>query len=160
MKRADVAGKLIGRLGHYELSSLLANRWIAGTVHDGPVRTVEWDARADQYTVRDADGQTLAITQHGPKRTMHVQLSDGRELPDFSIQKGWLRRYKAIYLADQQFRPVFMLEGRIRVFGNNTLRIEHRDFKSEVTYICDPAMEMVALIVAFLLFNTPNCRAS
>lgn len=159
MKQADLAGKLIGRLGLVEIPKLLANRWIATTVHDGPLRTVEWDARADQYTVRDAAGQTLAVTKHGPQRIMYVVSADGQELPDFSIQKGWLRRYKAIYLADQQFRPVLMLEGRIRVFGNGNLRIEHRDFKSEVTYICDPAMEMAALIVAFLLFNTPNCRA-
>ena len=156
MKR-DRTGKGIGRLGMVGLKSTLGNHWSALTVHEGPGREVSWDQSLDQYTVRDLEGSKLAWTELQPLKVMRIRMENGELLPDFAIQKGWLRRYKHLTIGGENLRPVFMLEGNIRVVGNEIIRVEHRDFKSEVTYICTPEMEMAALVVAFLVFNTPNC---
>ena len=150
-------GKLVGQLGLAAWAGAFTLEWVAQTVHDGPLRKVVWNKRKDCYTVLDADGTKLAWTELRPKQGHFVVLADGSTLPNFWIQRAWFRRYYRIWLDDVAFRPVMMLEGRVRVFGNERLSVEHRDFKSEVTYTCDPELEMAALVVSFLLWNTPNC---
>ena len=156
----DRTGKLVGRLAMFDLRATLGGHWSALTLHEGPSREVIWDQGLDQYTVRDLQGRKLAWTELQPQKMMKIRMANGELLPDFAIQKGWLRRYKQVSLGGEKIRPVFMLEGNIRVVGNATISVEHRDFKSEVTYICAPEMEMGALILAFLVFNTPNCGRS
>ncbi len=153
----DRTGKLIGRLGMVGLKSTLGNQWSALTLHDGPGREVIWDQGRDQYSVKDLEGGKLAWTELLPQKVLCIRHANGELLPDFAIQKGWLRRYKHVTIGGEIIRPVFMLEGNIRVVGNEMIRVEHRDFKSEVTYICTPEMEMGALVLSFLVFNTPNC---
>ena len=153
----DRTGKLIGRLGMVDLSGTIAGHWSARTLQDGSGREVIWDQGRDQYTVKDREGGKLAWTELLPQKIMRIRFANGELLPDFAIQKGWLRRYKHVAIGGETIRPVFMLEGNIRVVGNAIIRVEHRDFKSEVTYICIPEMEMGALVLAFLVFNTPNC---
>ena len=153
----DRTGKLIGRLGMVDLSGTIAGHWSARTLQDGSGLEVIWDQGRDQYTVKDREGGKLAWTELLPQKIMRIRFANGELLPDFAIQKGWLRRYKHVAIGGETIRPVFMLEGNIRVVGNAIIRVEHRDFKSEVTYICIPEMEMGALVLAFLVFNTPNC---
>ena len=155
--KMDRKGKCVGRLGNVGLKSTLGNHWSAQTLHEGPGREVTWDQGRDQYTVKDLEGGKLAWTELLPQKVMRIRLANGELLPDFAIQKGWLRRYKHVTIGGEIIRPVFMLEGNIRVVGNEIIRVEHRDFKSEVTYICTPEMEMGALVLSFLVFNTPNC---
>ncbi len=152
-------GKLVGQLGLAAWSGAFTLEWVARTMHEGPLRKVVWNKREDRYTVLDGEGTKLAWTEFRPKQGYFVVLADGSTLPNFWIQRTWYRRYHRIWLDEIAFRPVMMLEGRVRVFGNDRLRVEHRDYKSEVIYTCDPELEMAALVVSFLLWNTPNCNA-
>jgi hypothetical protein len=162
--RISHTGKLVGQLGLATYSGSFALHrsstllWEAHTVHEGPLRAVSWDRRKDQYTVLDEQGNKLGWTEFRKPLGHVIVLSSGATLPNFHIQRGWFQRYKRIWLGATALRPAFSLEGSVRVFGNELLSVEHRDFKSDVTYICVPEMEIAALIVSFILFNTANCN--
>jgi hypothetical protein len=64
-----------------------------------------------------------------------------------------------VWIDNTKHKAVMMLEGRKRVFGNERLSLEHRDFKSEVRFRCAPGLEVAAVIVAFEVYCTGNCTS-
>ena len=66
---------------------------------------------------------------------------------------------RVVWLEEARYKAVMMLEGRKRVFGNDRLRVEHRDFTNEVRFTCVPELLVPALIVAFEIYCAGNCQA-
>ena len=67
---------------------------------------------------------------------------------------------RVVWLEETRYKAVMMLEGRKRVFGNDRLRLEHRDFTSEVRFRCAPELLVAGIIVAFEVYGAGNCQSS
>ncbi|HEX2749347.1 MAG TPA: hypothetical protein VHM91_15165 [Verrucomicrobiales bacterium] len=125
------------------------------TLDDERVWKVAWDRKTKLATVYDESNTLIGWTERDPREFRQVVLASG-EKPAVSMQDGWLS--SVVWIDDTKHKAVMMLEGRKRVFGNERLRLEHRDFKSEVRFRCAPGLEVAAVIVAFEVYCSGNCQ--
>lgn len=124
------------------------------TLDDGRAWRVTWDRQTELAHVYDQSNTLIGWTERDEKEFRQVVLSSG-EKPPVAIQDKWLSR--VVWIDNTKHKAVMMLEGRKRVFGNDRLSLEHRDFKSEVRFRCAPGLEVAAVIVAFEVYCTGNC---
>lgn len=136
-----------GAIGRYEA---------AATLDSGVTWRVTWDTRTRLAHVFDEKGEPLGWTEPTGKRTRQVVLANGVR-PPVCIEDKWLGRL--VWLDGSRCKAVMMLEGRKRVFGTDRLRLEHRDFTSEVRFRCAPELLVAAIIVAFEVYCAGNCQA-
>ena len=118
---------------------------------------LEWrvvgDVRTRLATVYDEKGEPLGWTEKAARGIRQVVLPGGVKPPVFFEDKIFSRR---VWMGETAFKPVMMLEGRMRVWGDDRIRLEHRDFKSEVRFRCDPGMVVPAVLVAFEVYARPG----
>ena len=122
---------------------------------DGRAWRVAWDRITKLATVYDESNSLIGWTERDEKNFRHVVLAGGAK-PDIAIQDKWLS--SVVWIEGTKHKAVMMLEGRKRVFGNERLSLEHRDFKSEVRFRCAPGLEVAAVIVAFEVYCSSNCQ--
>lgn len=140
-------------------------RFISGTgfrfeadavLDSGPVRRVVWDRKTRLVTVYDENNQAMGWTERDENGFRQVVLASGERPPVWFQDKLFSRR---VCIDDVKFKPVMMLEGRKRVFGNERISLEHRDFKSEARFRCAPELEVAAIIVAFEVYCAASCQS-
>ena len=117
---------------------------------------VSWDPRTRLAKVFDENGEALGWTEQTAKRQRQVVMANGDRPPVYMEDKLFSR---AVWLEGVRFKAVMMLEGRKRVFGNDRLKLEHRDFTNEVRFRCAPELLVAAVIVAFEVYGAGNCQA-
>ena len=151
----DDSPKISGRLS---LPSDLPD----GTLHrsdcrveldDGRLWTVRGDSRTRLCTVFDAGQQALGWLEPRKGGIRQVILPGGTEPPVRFEDRLFSHK---VWIGDTPFKAVMMLEGRMRVFGDERIRIEHRDFHSEVRFHCLPEFLVPGVIVAFEIYARPN----
>jgi len=120
---------------------------------DGRTWSVQADTRTRLGTVLDESGQALGWTETGGKGTRQVVLPGGVQAPVFFQDKLFSR---LVWIGDTSFKAVMMLEGPKRVFGDDRIRLEHRDFHSEVRFLCLPELLVPAVLVAFEVYARPS----
>ena len=110
---------------------------------------VRFDATTRLTTVLDEKGEPLGWTKQAPGRIRQVVLPGGVK-PPVCFEDKFLRR--RVWIGDTEFKPVMMLEGRRRVFGDDRIRLEHRDFANEVRFRCAPELLVPGVLVAFEVY--------
>lgn len=132
-----------------------------GTVHLGDCKVEfddgrRWTVRGDTETklaaVTDESGQSLGWLEAAEKGVRQVVLPGGGR-PGVSFQKNLFSR--TVLIGDTSFKAVMMLEGRKRVFGDDRIKLEHRDFHNEVRIKCLPDLAVAAVLVAFEVYARP-----
>lgn len=115
---------------------------------------VVYDAKTKLAMVFNESGETIGWTKQEPGRIRQVVLP-GEVHPPVSFEDRWLGRW--VWIDGVKFKPVMNLEGRMRVFGNERIRLEHRDFASEVRFIATPELLVAAALVAFEVYARALC---
>lgn len=114
----------------------------------------EWrvvhDFRTGLATVFDENGSALGWTRDAPGGIRQVVLPGGAEPPVFFEDRLFKHR---VWIGDTALKPVMMLEGRKRVFGDHRIRVEHRDFTSEARFQCAPEFLIAGIIVAQEIYS-------
>ena len=123
----------------------------------GQTWRVTWDSRTRLAHVFDEKGESQGWTERTEKRIRQVVLPGGVRPAVFFEDKLFSR---FVWLEETRYKSVMMLEGRKRVFGSDRLRLEHRDFTSEVRFRCVPELLVPAIIVAFEVYGAGNCQSS
>ena len=151
----DTPEKISGKLS---LPSALPE----GTLHrsdcrveldDGRLWSVRGDNKTRLCTVFDADQQALGWLESRKGGLRQVILPGGIESPVSFEDRLFSHK---VWIGDTPFKAVMMLEGRKRVFGDDRIRIEHRDFHSEVQFHCLPEYLVPGVLVAFEIYARPN----
>ncbi len=115
---------------------------------------VVYDTKTKLATVFNAAGDAIGWTETAEKGIRQVVLPDNRRPPVF-FQDRWLGR--RVWIGDNAYRPVMSLDGRKRVFGDDRIRLEHRDFASEVRFRAVPELLVPAALVAFEVYARALC---
>ena len=157
MARDGAEPLVSGKLGLPESVPGTVSRFEAAAVFDSGVTwKVTWDCRTRLAHVFDEKGEPLGWTEQTAKHIRQIALPGGVRLPVCIEDKLFSRR---VWIDATSHKAVMMLEGRKRVFGNARLRLEHRDFTSEVRFRCAPGLMVAAVIVAFEVYGAGNCQA-
>ncbi len=122
----------------------------------GATWRVSWDPRTRLAKVFDEKGEALGWTERTAKRQRQVVMANG-DRPPVSFEDKLFSRI--VWLEGVSCKPVMMLEGSKRIFGNNRLKLEHRDFTNEARFHCAPELLVAAVIVAFEVYGAGNCQA-
>jgi len=131
------------------------SRWESRAVLDNEEEwRVVYDAKTRLATVLNAAGDVRGWTEAAGKGMRQVVLSGDRKPPVW-FQDRWLSR--RVWIGDEAFKPVMTLAGRKRVFGNDRIRLEHRDFASEVRFRAAPDLLVAAALVAFEVYARSLC---
>ncbi len=120
---------------------------------DGKTWHVRGDTKTKLCTVFDEKEQALGWLEQAEKGVRQVVLPDGTR-PPVSFQCRMFSR--VVWIGDDSLKAVMMLEGRMRVFGDYRIRLEHRDFHNEVRFHCQPEFLVPGVIVAFEVYARPN----
>lgn len=120
---------------------------------DGKIWHVRGDSKTRLCTVFDEQETALGWLEQTEKDVRQVVLPDGTRPPVWFQDKLFSR---VVWIGDESFKPVMMLEGRKRVFGDDRIKLEHRDFHSEVRFHCAPGFVVPGVIVAFEVYARPN----
>jgi hypothetical protein len=120
---------------------------------DLPGRRLAWDSKSRLATVYDEKGEILGSTERQSDGSRQVILANGIPCP-VAFKDSWFS--SSVWIENSKYKSVMSLEGSTRVFGNDRLRLEHRDFKSEVRFRCVPELEVAAIIVAFEVYWSKN----
>jgi hypothetical protein len=131
------------------------SRWESRAVLDNESEwRVVYDAKTKLATVFNDAGETIGWTKAEPGRIRQVLLP-GEVKPPVRFEDRWLGR--RVWIGDTAYKPVMSLEGRKRVFGNDLIRLEHRDFASEVRFVAAPDLLVAAALVAFEVYARALC---
>jgi hypothetical protein len=138
-----------------------APRSLPGMVHcaeadvemkDGPARRLTWNVKTRLISVYDENNGIIGWTERRDDGSREVVLADGRR-PGVLFKGGLFSfLFSYVWIGGKKFKSVMSLEGSTRVFGDDRLRVEHRDFKSEVRFRCLPELEVAAIITAFEVY--------
>ncbi len=147
---------LSGLLGLPKAVPGMVSRFESEAVLDsGQTWRVVWDSRTKLASVFDENGQMQGWSEQSGKRRRQVVMP-GDVRPPVCFEDTFFSR--RVWLDGVAYKAVMMLEGRKRVFGTDRLRLEHRDFTSEVRFRCAPELLIPALIVAFEIYCAGNCH--
>jgi hypothetical protein len=130
-----------GTLGHVESRVKLDDEREWRVVHDSTTGLA---------TVFDENGSALGWTVEAGKGIRQVVLPGGAEPPVFFEDRLFKHR---VWIGDTALKPVMMLEGRKRVFGDDRIRVEHRDFTNEARFQCAPEFLIAGIIVAQEIYS-------
>jgi hypothetical protein len=130
------------------------------TLDDERVWRVVLDMAERLVTVFDEKGEAVGWTEWSGKGVRQVVLPGEVRPPVFFQDKLFSR---LVWIGDTSFKAVMMLEGRKRVFGDDRIRLEHRDFQSEARFSCLPEFLVPGIIVAAEVYagfggRTKNAR--
>lgn len=144
-----------GHLGLPEPCPGAISRWESRAVLDNESEwRVVFDAKTKLATVFNDAGETIGWTEKAGKGIRQVVLP-GDHRPPVRFEDRWLGR--RVWLGDTAYKPVMSLEGRKRAFGNDLIRLEHRDFASEVRFVAAPELLVAAALVAFEVYARALC---
>ena len=147
---------LSGLLGLPKTVPGMVSRFESEAVLDsGQTWRVVWDSRTKLANVFDGNGGMQGWTEQSGKRLRQVVMP-GDVRPPVCFEDALFSH--RVLLEGVAYKAVMMLEGRKRVFGSDRLRLEHRDFTSEVRFRCVPELLVAALLVAFEIYCAGNCH--
>jgi hypothetical protein len=144
-----------GHLGLPAPVSGAISRWESRAVLENEEEwRVVYDAKTKLATVFNDAGETIGWTEGAGKGIRQVVLP-GEVKPPVYFEDRWLGR--RVWIDGVNLKPVMSLEGRKRVFGNDRIRLEHRDFASEVRFVAAPDLLVAAALVAFEVYARALC---
>lgn len=118
-------------------------------LESGAAWRVHYNTLTRLATVLDENGEPLGWTEQAARGIRQVVLPGGVKPQVFFEDKFFGRR---IWIGDTAHKAVMMLEGRRRVFGDDRIRLEHRDFANEVRFRCAPELLVPGVLVAFEVY--------
>ena len=123
---------------------------------DGTTWHVRGDSESNLCTVFDGADRAIGWLEEAGKGLRQVVLPDGSRPPVSFENKLFSRQVR---IGETCFRAVMMLEGRMRVFGDERIKLEHRDFHSEVRFYSAPDFLVAAVIVAYEVYARPVIKS-